>query len=348
TYGGGASDVANELKIAKEAKKYGMKVLLDFHYSDFWADPTYQILPKAWKSDSQSELNEDVYSFTKTTVQRFKQAGVDVGMVQIGNEITKGMMGVKSNDYRAVWGDPVKSKKLTTFLSYASKGVRESAPNALVAVHIETPDPEKYGFIMDTLQKNGVDYDVLGSSYYPFYSRTANTPQMLAKVEALAANYGKYFAVMETSWVNTLQDADGTPNSIGDGRNVSAYDVSPQGQTNELTDLYKALGSQPNGLGAFYWEPAWIPVKAGWKNWEYNKQVADQFGTGWASKGAVGYYPNNKMYYNGKPAWGGSSWDNHGLFDDLGQPLQSLLTYKNMIGNGDVQTTRLRFVDENG
>ena len=150
------------------------------------------------------------------------------------------------------------------------------------------------------------------SSYYPFWSTwaNANTPDMLKKVQKLAASYGKLFAVLETSWVNSLKDADGTANSIGEDADTSAYSVGPQGQVDELTDLYKTVMSQDNGLGAFYWEPAWIPVKAGWRNWEYNKKIADEYGTGWASKGAVGYFTNDKLYYNGEPAWGGSSWDN--------------------------------------
>ena len=110
-----------------------------------------------------------------------------------------------------------------------------------------------------------MDYDVLGSSYYPFWSiaAKANTPKTLKDVQTLAASYGKMFAVFETSWVNSLNDGDGTPNSIGDSTNTGAYEVGPQGQVNELTDLYDTVLSQDNGLGTFYWEGAWIPVKAG-------------------------------------------------------------------------------------
>ena len=106
--------------------------------------------------------------------------------------------------------------------------------------------------------------------------------------------------------------------------------------------------SQDNGLGTFYWEGAWIPVKAGWTNWEYNKQIADQYGTGWASKGALGYFPDSKMYYKGKAAWGGTSWDNQALFDINGYPLQSLKFYKDSVSKGKEQIIALKIVDKNG
>ena len=156
------------------------------------------------------------------------------------------------------------------------------------------------------------------------------------------------FAVFETSWVHSLNDGDGTPNSIGDSTNTGAYEVGPQGQVNELTDLYDTVLSQDNGLGTFYWEGAWIPVKAGWTNWEYNKQIADQYGTGWASKGALGYFPDSKMYYKGKAAWGGTSWDTQALFDINGYPLQSLKFYKDSVSKGKEQIIALKIVDKNG
>ena len=219
-----------------------------------------------------------------------------------------------------------------------------------MALHLETPNVWKYKTIMNTWKRDNVDYDVLGSSYYPFWSiaAKANTPKTLKDVQTLAASYGKMFAVFETSWVNSLNDGDGTPNSIGDSTNTGAYEVGPQGQVNELTDLYDTVLSQDNGLGTFYWEGAWIPVKAGWTNWEYNKQIADQYGTGWASKGALGYFPDSKMYYKGKAAWGGTSWDNQALFDINGYPLQSLKFYKDSVSKGKEQIIALKIVDKNG
>ena len=357
TYGGGGNDVSTGVEIAKEAAQYDMKVLLDFHYSDFWAEPAVQLIPKAWKKDvnNTEKMCSDVYDFTKESIQKFKDAGANIGMVQVGNEITNGLLGIYSNrdkgeSFNVIWGDKKKSTEVNKYLKAGIKAVREYTPQALVALHLETPNVWKYKTIMNTWKRDNVDYDVLGSSYYPFWSiaAKANTPKTLKDVQTLAASYGKMFAVFETSWVNSLNDGDGTPNSIGDSTNTGAYEVGPQGQVNELTDLYDTVLSQDNGLGTFYWEGAWIPVKAGWTNWEYNKQIADQYGTGWASKGALGYFPDSKMYYKGKAAWGGTSWDNQALFDINGYPLQSLKFYKDSVSKGKEQIIALKIVDKNG
>ena len=357
TYGGGGNDVSTGVEIAKEAAQYDMKVLLDFHYSDFWAEPAVQLVPKAWKKDvnNTEKMCSDVYDFTKESIQKFKDGGANIGMVQVGNEITNGLLGIYSNrdkgeSFNVIWGDKKKSTEVNKYLKAGIKAVREYTPQALVALHLETPNVWKYKTIMNTWKRDNVDYDVLGSSYYPFWSiaAKANTPKTLKDVQTLAASYGKMFAVFETSWVNSLNDGDGTPNSIGDSTNTGAYEVGPQGQVNELTDLYDTVLSQDNGLGTFYWEGAWIPVKAGWTNWEYNKQIADQYGTGWASKGALGYFPDSKMYYKGKAAWGGTSWDNQALFDINGYPLQSLKFYKDSVSKGKEQIIALKIVDKNG
>ena len=357
TYGGGGNDVSTGVEIAKEAAQYDMKVLLDFHYSDFWAEPAVQLVPKAWKKDvnNTEKMCSDVYDFTKESIQKFKDAGANIGMVQVGNEITNGLLGIYSNrdkgeSFNVIWGDKKKSTEVNKYLKAGIKAVRKYTPQALVALHLETPNVWKYKTIMNTWKRDNVDYDVLGSSYYPFWSiaAKANTPKTLKDVQTLAASYGKMFAVFETSWVNSLNDGDGTPNSIGDSTNAGAYEVGPQGQVNELTDLYDTVLSQDNGLGTFYWEGAWIPVKAGWTNWEYNKQIADQYGTGWASKGALGYFPDSKMYYKGKAAWGGTSWDNQALFDINGYPLQSLKFYKDSVSKGKEQIIALKIVDKNG
>ena len=357
TYGGGGNDVSTGVEIAKEAAQYDMKVLLDFHYSDFWAEPAVQLIPKAWKKDvnNTEKMCSDVYDFTKESIQKFKDGGANIGMVQVGNEITNGLLGIYSNrdkgeSFNVIWGDKKKSTEVNKYLKAGIKAVRECTPQALVALHLETPNVWKYKTIMNTWKRDNVDYDVLGSSYYPFWSiaAKANTPKTLKDVQTLAASYGKMFAVFETSWVNSLNDGDGTPNSIGDSTSTGAYEVGPQGQVNELTDLYDTVLSQDNGLGTFYWEGAWIPVKAGWTNWEYNKQIADQYGTGWASKGALGYFPDSKMYYKGKAAWGGTSWDNQALFDINGYPLQSLKFYKDSVSKGKEQIIALKSVDKNG
>ena len=358
TYGGGANDVAAGLGIAKEAAQYDMKLLLDFHYSDFWADPALQKIPKAWEKDKNDteKMKQNVYDFTKDTIKKFQEVGADIGMVQVGNEITNGMLDImpdysKGETYKDTWGNAKNAKILCGYLKAGIKAVRECTPKALVTLHLESMSYGKCSEIMDAWERNGVDYDVFGSSFYQFWqgNSSKNALAGLQKIENLAKSRGKMYAVMETSWLNSLKDADGTSNVIGEGHaNAKVYSDDPQGQVDALTDMYQTLLSNDNGLGAFYWEGAWIPVKAGWTNWKYNKDMSDRYGTGWAAQGAKGYYPDNKMYYNGQPAWGGSSWDNQTLFDSNGYPLQSLKFYKDSVSKGKEQIIALKIVDKNG
>jgi len=340
TYGGGDSDVENGLKIAREAAKYNMKLLLCFHYSDFWAEPSVQKLPKAWKKDAnnQEKLRADVYNFTKETIEKFKAVGADIGMVQMGNEISQGMMDVmrdENNSELSVWSDQAKSKVIDSYINEGTKAVREYAPNALIALHLNTLYTGIYKDAMDAWERDNVDYDVFGASCYAFWVGD-NVVNDIKRAGNYVASRGKLFTILETSWFNSTEDADGTGN-MESSTNLKSYKVGPQGQVDVLADMYDAVLTNDNGLGIFYWEGAWIPVKAGWTNWKYNKEMADKYGTGWASQGAVGYFPNWKMYYNGQPAWGGDSWDNQTLFDTKGYPLDSLRFYKDAVSSKEKQ-----------
>ena len=332
-YGGGNTDEESLIKTALQAKKYGMKVLLDFHYSDFWADPAKQILPKSWKNLSSAELNEAISLYTKKVLTDMEKAGVAPAMVQIGNEITKGTFGYDADqltggDWNKLWQSNY-GTTVARYLATAAQAVRTTNKDAKIAVQFESPDVNRYRMIMTVLKNNGVDYDYLGTSYYPFWGSSNNNPDNLLKVQEMAQKeFGKRVVVMETSWLNNVNDSDGTGNNIGYA--PSDYAVGPQGQVDEVTALYKSLVAR-GGVGAFYWEPAQIAVRAGWNSWNYNKQLANVYGTGWASKYVIGYAPDNEMHYNGKETWGGSTWDNMGLFDDHGYPLQSLLVYKGML-----------------
>lgn len=335
TYGGGSNDVKAGLEIAKEAAKYNIKVLLGFHYSDFWADPAVQLLPKAWEKDrnNQEKMCSNVYEFTKETLEQFKDAGADIGMVQVGNEISQGMMGIMHRTKANVWQEEEKSVLIDSYLNAGARAVRECVPDALVAIHLDTLNLSIYKDAMNAWERDKVDYDVLGSSSYAFWAGK-NMLGNVRKAGNYVASRGKLFAVLETSWLNSQKDADGTVNMVNNTKDA-VYKVGPQGQADMLSDLYDAILSNDNGLGAFYWEGAWIPVKAGWVNWKYNKEMANEFGTGWATENAGGYYPKSKLYYNGNPVWGGDSWDNQTLFDDKGYPLDSLRFYKDAVSSNE-------------
>ena len=333
TYGGGSNDVKAGLEIAKEAAKYNIKVLLGFHYSDFWADPAVQLLPKDWKKDkdNQEKMCLNVYEFTKETLEQFKDAGADIGMVQVGNEISQGMMGIMHKTKANVWQEEEKSTIIDSYLSAGARAVRECTPDALVAIHLDNLNLGMYKDAMNAWERDNVDYDVLGASSYAFWAGK-NMLENVRKAGEYVASRGKLFAVLETSWLNSQKDADGTVNMVNN-TNGAVYKVGPQGQADMLSDLYNAILSNDNGLGAFYWEGAWIPVRAGWVNWKYNKEMANEFGTGWAAENAEGYYPTSKLYYNENPVWGGNSWDNQTLFDDKGYPLDSLRFYRDAISS---------------
>ena len=335
TCGGGSNDVKAGLEIAKEAAKYNIKVLLGFHYSDFWADPAVQLLPKAWEKDrnNQEKMCSNVYEFTKETLEQFKDAGADIGMVQVGNEISQGMMGIMHRTKANVWQEEEKSVLIDSYLNAGARAVRECVPDALVAIHLDTLNLSIYKDAMNAWERDKVDYDVLGSSSYAFWAGK-NMLGNVRKAGNYVASRGKLFAVLETSWLNSQKDADGTVNMVNNTKDA-VYKVGPQGQADMLSDLYDAILSNDNGLGAFYWEGAWIPVKAGWVNWKYNKEMANEFGTGWATENAGGYYPKSKLYYNGNPVWGGDSWDNQTLFDDKGYPLDSLRFYKDAVSSNE-------------
>ena len=348
-YSGGTNDEASLVKMATDATKYGMKVLIDFHYSDFWADPAKQPLPKAWKNLSTDDLSNEIGLYTSKVLSDLKKVGANVQMVQVGNEVTNGAFGIWTDrDHGGNWAttwETADGAKVAKYLGVGAKAVRQTLPNAKIAIQLETPNIDKYRGIMTVLRDNNVDYDYLGTSYYPFWSTHdgngwydnvdlgygASTPTNLEAIEKMAEReFGKKTIVLETGWINNVNDADGTGNSISASGEIQAYSHDPQGQVDALSDMYKALVNQ-NGVGAFYWEPAWIPVKAGYDNWDYNKKVSDVYGTGWASKYAVGYAPDSVMYWNNQPTWGGTTWDNVTLFDDQGYPLQSLNVYKGML-----------------
>ena len=161
-YGGGNNDVATAIELGKRASMYGMKVCIDFHYSDFWADPTKQFVPKAWKGMTLEQKSDALYEFTMDSLTDILNAGVDVGMVQIGNEINKGMSGETF------------TSSVMELLRSGSSAVREVAKAAgkdiQIAVHYT--DIDKAGEIdkiTAQLDEAGVDYDVFGMSYYAYW-----------------------------------------------------------------------------------------------------------------------------------------------------------------------------------
>lgn len=329
TYGGGDDNLTNVVEMAKKAKANNLKVLLDLQYSDLWADPAAQKLPKAWKSDSDEALLKDIYNYTTMVMTTLKNAGITVDSVQDGNEITSGCFGINNGQ---AWNHADEITKMCQRLNAGAAAIRAVSPNAKIIIHVEGLSEGRYRNIMHHLRDEHVDYDIFGTSYYPFWGAKPND---LKSIINMASNeYHKPVMVMETAWVNSSENFDGTPNTIGKLQKP-AFSVSSQGQIDQMTNLFQTLTTTKGSLGAYYWEPAWVPVMPGWggNKWEYNKLAGNVFGTGWASEHSKGYLADSRYLYNGKGAWGGSSWDNATLFNENGRPMSSLDIY-NGLTNG--------------
>lgn len=301
-YGGGNCDIENALEIGKRATRYGMKLMVDFHYSDFWADPGKQMAPKAWQGMDIAEKADALYAFTCDSLKMLKDAGVSVGMVQVGNETNSGIAGETS------W------ENMAKLFSAGAKAVRDRLSEALVAVHFTNPEKTgAYEYYAQQLDLYGVDYDVFASSYYPqWHGSLENLQQVLT---AIQKTYGKQVLVAETAHAYTAEDLDFHGNTVT-GDTATPYPKTPEGQEAWVQAVAKAV-SEIGGLGVFYWEGTWI--SAGGSTYEENKALWETYGSGWASSWAGDYDPLDAGKY-----CGGCAVENQAFFDSRGRALESL------------------------
>lgn len=311
-YGGGNCDVEKAAEIGKRAAECGMKLLVDFHYSDFWADPAKQKAPKEWAHMTYANKVQAMYDWTVESVNAILASGSDIGMIQIGNEINSGMAG--ETDWT----------RITELLGQASKAIRDvSAQQGReipIAVHFTNID-NKNGImnVAQTLEDAGLDYDIFGVSYYSFWHGTMqNLTDVLTE---LNTRFGKETCVMETSYAYTLEDGDGFANSVSEVDLVEGYAATVQSQATNIRDIMAATAAAgDSALGIFYWEGAWVPVGPATAD---NSPIWEQYGSGWASSTAKKYDPNDAGQY-----YGGCSWDNQAMFDFGGKKLPSLDVFK--------------------
>ncbi|MCQ2458564.1 MAG: glycosyl hydrolase 53 family protein [Clostridia bacterium] len=316
-YGGGNCDIANAVAIGKRATQYGMKLICDFHYSDFWADPSKQMVPKAWKDITDiKEKAEAAYQYTRDCLLQLKDAGVEVGIVQAGNETNNRLCGEKT------WFN------IQYIMQAGAKATREVYPEALVALHFANPEKGAYATYAKKMDYYNVDYDIFASSYYPYWHGSLEN---LAKVlTEIAETYGKKVMVMETSYAYTGEDTDFSANTVSDGGAIiKDYPFTVQGQANNIRAITDTLVNRTkNGIGVVYWEGTWITV--GTESWEANREKWETYGSGWASSYAAGYDPNDAGKY-----YGGCAVDNQALFDAAGKPLESLKVFALMRGGNE-------------
>ena len=315
-FGGGNNDINTAVEIGKRATQYGMGLMVDFHYSDFWADPSKQMVPRAWKGMEIEEKSNALYQFTKESLETLKKAKVNVTIVQVGNE-TNGFMCGETN-----W------LKIKDLMSAGSRAVRKVFPKALVAVHFANPEKtSNYESYASKLDFYDVDYDVFATSYYPYWHGTLdNLSSILGKI---ATTYNKKVMVAETSYAFTTEDSDFFGNTIGGGGGVTQnYPYTIQGQANCLRDVIDTVAHTTNGIGVCYWEGTWISV--GGSSWEENSALWEKYGSGWASSYAKVYDPNDAGKW-----YGGSAVDNQAFFDQHGKPLESLKVFS-LVYEGNV------------
>ena len=315
-FGGGNCDIAAAVEIGRRAAAAGQKLLVDFHYSDFWADPGKQMVPRAWAGMEIEEKTEAVFQYTKDCLTQLKAAGVDVCMVQTGNETNGKLCGEKT------W------MNIAFLMDAGARATREVYPEALVALHFANPENadsyRTYARKMDYYEKNGlIHYDVFATSYYPCWHGTLEN--LSAILTEITQTYGKKVMVMETSWAWTEEDLDFSANTISGGSSVTRnYPFTPQGQANCVRDITDTVvNGTPSGIGVVYWEGAWIPV--GTDSWEENHTLWEQYGSGWAASYAAVYDPDDAGRY-----YGGSAVDNQTFFDAHGHPLESLKVFRLM------------------
>jgi len=291
--GGGNTDETKALELAQRAQKMGLKVLLDFHYSDWWADPGKQVKPAAWEKDHGTKLDGDVYAFTSKVLKDFKAQGINVDMVQVGNELNNGMLWPDGQLNNAAGGG---YKSLASLLKSGIKAVRENAPEAKVMVHLANGgDNGLYHSFFDELigPQKLTDFDIIGLSFYPCWHGTVD--QLQKNMDDISVRYNKDVIVVETAGAFTLDNADKQKNAFGaNEEKLSGYKATVQGQATSLRNVIDAVAKVPNkrGLGVFYWEPDWIPNDgAPWKTGE------------------------------------GNEWENQALFDFKGNALESIDVY---------------------
>lgn len=245
-------DIDYVKKLGKRIKDAGLQLMLDFHYSDTWADPAKQWTPDAWKSLSDDQLKQKIYDYTKESLQALKDYGATPDMIQTGNEISYGMLwGTEgsSNLKKCYTNSNTNWERFTDLLKQAGKACREVCPNAKIIIHTErTTQPSVLTAFYDKMSSASVDYDIIGLSYYPAYHKDLLTLEnALKSIENKA--YGKDIMVVETgysyAWALGKTEYDYT----------NTYPYTEEGQRKFTADLVTMLNKHSSVKGLFWWWP---------------------------------------------------------------------------------------------
>lgn len=307
-YGAGNNDLDTTIEIGKRVTDAGMGVLLNFHYSDFWADPGKQIKPKAWANFGVEELEKAVYDFTFDSLSKVLDAGVNVTMIQVGNELSNGLLWPE--------GKVPNYDNIARFVSSGIKACRSVKADIPIMIHLDNGgNNELYVRWFDNYMSRGEDFDYIGLSYYPFWHGTLDALEF--NMNDIAKRYNKDLIIAEVSMGYTMEDYKSYEKLDDSDRKGYAtrkeliesidYPMTVQGQADFTEDLLNRVKNVygNHGKGFFWWEPAWIPVP----------------GSGWAT-------PASLKYMNDQGPCG-NEWANQALFDYDGNMLPTLELIKN-------------------
>lgn len=317
-YGGGNNDVAKAKMFADAARYAGLKMMVDFHCSDFWCDPSKQKAPKAWDAMNLDDKGTALKTFITESLTAI-DAGKDVvTKVQVGNETTNGFVGETDK------------ANMCTLYKAGIQGVEAYNEKVETVIHLTNPEKNQMTSWAKVLNENNVNYDILATSYYPYWHGTFEN--LKSEFNKVQTTYGKKCMVAETSYAYTLDDTDGHENTVRKGNNDTStkWPFTVQGQATYMRDVMNAV-NEAGGLGVFYWESAWITVgdTTGLSESELenktndNKLLWEQYGSGWASSYSSEYDPTDA----GK-CFGGSAVDNQAFFAADGTALNSLYVYQ--------------------
>lgn len=259
--------------LGRQIKEAGMSLMLDFHYSDSWADPAKQWTPASWASLSDDQLYDKIYEYTKTVLQEMKAAGATPDFIQTGNEISYGMLwGTSSSSPKSV--HPNKDNnwpRFTTLLKRAVSACREECPDAKVVIHTErVAQPNILKAYYDKISEYGVDYDIIGLSYYSYYHGSiSNLNTALTQLESNFPT--KKIMLVEVGYYHDWQPNNVTYNFS------STYPINGEGQKAFTEALIETINKHSNVNGFFWW---WMEANEYGLDWNTKRVTDDWYNAG--------------------------------------------------------------------
>ena len=249
----GFDDVELAIKKSKEA---GMHVMLNFHYSDTWADPQHQVIPKAWeKIENIDILSDSLYNYTYQTLQSLHEKNLTPEFVQVGNEVNIEIM----QDSDSMEVNKIDWSRNLNLLNSGIKAVNDFSDKNSIAIEtmIHIAQPENALWWYAEAEKFGIsDYDWIGLSYYPKWS-AYGLDSLGIVLDSLLSKYDRNLMIVETAYPHTLDNADSAGNILGQDAVIDGYPPTPKGQYEFINKLIE-ITRQSGGLGVVYWEPAWV------------------------------------------------------------------------------------------